>query len=170
MKRLHDFTPGQVALIHQRYFATVWAKWEKVGQHQRTWYLVSPMDTPRPTAAMVSEDFLELVEGEVVTDRRPLTLVKLPEESQGKWVYRRTNPDQDLGRAYAMVSMAAEGEYPAQEWSLALDGSGYPWWLVAQRGDLVLVSYLSLRDYPLEAALEVWKKHVGNSPLLSTVS
>lgn len=39
-----ECTPGHLVMVHNRYFATIWAKWEQVGQHRRTWYLTRVVD------------------------------------------------------------------------------------------------------------------------------
>lgn len=169
MKRLYDFTPGQVAIVQDNYFATVWAKWEKVGQHQRTWYLVANSDAPRPSLEFVPEGYLELLE-EVQADKRRITFQEVEEEYSHRCVMEASDPLSDFGTAYGVATLF-DGTREVGKWSVATDGSGYPWWLIALKEDMVVAdSWGFFGKHHAEADFaDRWTVEVRNSPRLLDV-
>lgn len=169
MQRLYDFKPGQMAMAHNRYFVTVWAKWEKVGQHQRTWYMVADTESPRPYVDFLSEDFIELLPEVDEAPSRRITFQEVQEAFQGLCVLDAADPYSDFGGAYGMATLF-ENEDEVGTWSVGRAGSGYPWWLVGN-DNLVVADAWAFYGEHHEAPdfNELWAAKARNSPRLQDV-
>lgn len=167
MERLYDFTPGQVAFAHDRYLVAVWAKWEKVGQHQRTWYLCSRLDEGHDYPELLSDPSIELLAGEVTSEKK-FVFTELPDLTPSMAVLSATDLTKDYGWAYGVVS----ADFTSKTWSLGRAGSGYPWWLKEITPDLVVADSWRFFGEHLEDDDEtrgrLWEEFLQAAPKLTS--
>lgn len=161
--------PGQCVMAHNDRFAKVIATWEKVGQHQRDWFLVTH---PRFGWDLIPDYVVEPGDDSLYEETEfKVEYTQLPLALRGRVVIDSTATSLEYGTGLGVITKT-DPAGTVTHFSLGLAGSGYPWWSVPLTDDFRLLDKSdvnwdlfpdSLKD-PGDEFLAHWDQVVAESP------